>query len=80
MLLPAGAAHRTGAQLDQPGARFRYDNAAVHLLGCALADAVGCSLAECADEHLWPARDRRLAWPSDPEGYSWGFGHRACAP
>ena len=68
-------------QLDQPGARFRYDNAAVHLLGCALADAVGCSLAEYADEHLFgPLGIDAFAWPSDPEGYSWGFGHVRLRP
>ena len=68
-------------QLDEPGTRFRYDNGAVHLLGCALADAVGRSLADYAGEHLFgPLGIDRFEWPSDPEGYSWGFGHLCLRP
>jgi CubicO group peptidase (beta-lactamase class C family) len=67
--------------LERPGTRFRYDNAAVHLLGCALSDAVGSSLAEYADEHLLgPLGIEAFEWPSDPEGYSWGFGHLRLRP
>lgn len=74
--------HIEGApQLDEPGVRFRYDNASVHLLGCAFADAVGCSLADYADEHLFgPLGIDTFEWPSDPEGYSWGFGHLRLRP
>jgi CubicO group peptidase (beta-lactamase class C family) len=33
-------------RLEPPGTRFRYDNAAVHLLACAFSDVVGSSLAD----------------------------------
>jgi CubicO group peptidase (beta-lactamase class C family) len=68
-------------RLEQPGTRFRYDNAAVHLLACALADAVGRSLADYADEHLFgPLGISAFDWPADPEGCSWGFGHLRLRP
>lgn len=66
---------------DEPGARFRYDNGAVHLLGCALADAVGQSLERYAAERLFaPLGIDAWEWPADPEGYSWGFGHLRLRP
>jgi CubicO group peptidase (beta-lactamase class C family) len=68
-------------RLEPPGTRFRYDNAAVHLLGCALADAVGRPLADYAAERLFgPLGIDVFEWPSDPEGYSWGFGHLRLRP
>ena len=68
-------------RLEPPGTRFRYDNAAVHLLGCALTDVVGRSLADYADEHLFaPLAIGPFEWPADPEGYSWGFGHLRLRP
>ena len=68
-------------RLEPPGTRFRYDNAAVHLLGCAFADLIGSSLADYADEHLFsPLEIDTFEWPSDPEGYSWGFGHLRLRP
>jgi CubicO group peptidase (beta-lactamase class C family) len=68
-------------QLDPPGDRFRYDNAAVHLLGCVLADTLGRSLADYAEERLFrPLGIEAFEWPSDPEGYSWGFGHLRLRP
>jgi CubicO group peptidase (beta-lactamase class C family) len=68
-------------QLTAPGERFRYDNGAVHLLGCALADAVARPLADYAEEHLFaPLGIDRFDWPADPEGYSYGFGHLRLRP
>ena len=81
--LPSGWREHVEAapQLEPPGTSFRYDNAAVHLLGCALADAVGRSLADYAHEHLFgPLGIDAFEWPSDPEGYSWGFGHLRLRP
>lgn len=83
LALPSGWREHIEAapRLDPPGTRFRYDNAAVHLLGCVLADAVGCSLAEYAAEHLFaPLAIESFGWPADPEGYSWGFGHLRLRP
>jgi CubicO group peptidase (beta-lactamase class C family) len=67
-------------QLEEPGTRFRHDNA-VHLLACSVADAVGCPLSTYAHEHLFgPLGIDAFEWPSDPEGYSWGFGHLRLRP
>ena len=67
--------------VDEPGTRFSYDNAAAHLLGCALADLLGVSLAEYARARLFePLRIDAFEWPSDPEGYSYGFGHLRLRP
>jgi CubicO group peptidase (beta-lactamase class C family) len=68
-------------RLEPPGTSFRYDNAAVHVLGCAFSDVVGSSLADYAQEHLFsPLEIDKFEWPSDPEGYSWGFGHLRLRP
>ena len=68
-------------RLLPPGERFRYDNGAAHVLGCALADCVGQTLADYAREHLFtPLGIERFEWPTDPEGYSYGFGHLRLRP
>jgi CubicO group peptidase (beta-lactamase class C family) len=68
-------------QLGEPGSRFRYDNAAVHLLGCALTDRIGTTLEAFAAERLFaPLGIAEWEWPADPEGYSWAFGHLRLRP
>ena len=68
-------------RLFPPGERFRYDNGAAHVLGCALADCVGHTLADYAREHLFtPLGIEHFEWPADPEGYSYGFGHLRLRP
>jgi CubicO group peptidase (beta-lactamase class C family) len=66
---------------DPPGARFRYDNGAAHVLGRGLERAVGAPLAEYAAAHLFrPLGIERFEWPADPDGHAYGFGHLRLAP
>jgi CubicO group peptidase (beta-lactamase class C family) len=66
---------------DPPGARFRYDNGAAHVLGWGLAQAVGMSLGDYARAQLFaPLGIVRFEWPADPEGHLYGFGHLRLAP
>lgn len=78
MARPAGwLEHIASApQLDPPGARFRYDNGASHLLGAAIATVVGMSLADYASSRLFaPLGIRSWDWPRDPDGLPLGFAH-----
>ena len=62
--------------LDPPGARFRYDNGAAHILAAVLCDAVGQPVEEFAGEALFePLGIRPGGWPVDPDGIAYGFGH-----
>jgi CubicO group peptidase (beta-lactamase class C family) len=59
-----------------PGSRFAYDNAAAHMLGAAVAAAVGRPLSEYAAELLFePMGISEFRWPRDPDGRDYGFGH-----
>lgn len=52
-----------------PGTRFTYNSAAVHLLATVLEDATGTSVQEYAEEHLFrPLGIRRARWEIFPDG------------
>lgn len=54
---------------DTPGTAFTYNSAAVHLLGAAVAEAVGVPLAEFAEEALFaPLGIGPVAWEPSPDG------------
>jgi CubicO group peptidase (beta-lactamase class C family) len=66
---------------DEPGMAFRYDNGSAHVLACALASVVGERLDAYAQRHLFAPRGiGRFAWPHDPEGFAYGFGHLRLRP
>lgn len=61
--------------LDAPGTTFRYSNAGVHVLGAALAEAVGQPLATFAqDMLLGPLGVVPPKWPADPCGRPFASG------
>ena len=68
-------------RLHEPGTRFAYDNGAAHVLGAALAAAVGRPLSDYAAEHLFaPLGIGEWDWPRDPDGLDYGFGHLRLRP
>ena len=76
--LPGGqVAHIAAApQLDPPGARFRYDNGATHLLSAAVGEWVGESVAVYAARELFgPLGIADVTWLADPDGVPFGYGH-----
>jgi CubicO group peptidase (beta-lactamase class C family) len=59
-----------------PGARFRYDNGAAHLLAIRLTEAFGDDLLAVARRHLFDLLGiGEVRWRTDPEGYRVGTGH-----
>ena len=59
-----------------PGAEFRYDNGASHLLATSLDRVLPVPLADFADEALLaPLGVRDRHWLTDADGIPWGFGH-----
>jgi CubicO group peptidase (beta-lactamase class C family) len=68
-------------QLDPPGAVFRYDNGAPHLLAAMVRVAVGGDLLGYARERaLPPSGCAGVIWPVDPEGVPFGFGEARLTP
>jgi CubicO group peptidase (beta-lactamase class C family) len=64
-----------------PGSAFAYDNGSAHVLGAALAEAVGTTLSDFAAERLFaPLGIETFAWPRDPDGRDFGFGHLRLRP
>jgi CubicO group peptidase (beta-lactamase class C family) len=67
-------------QIDPPGAVFRYDNGAPHVLAAAVQAAVGGDLLGYARQVLAPAGAAGVIWPRDPEGVPFGFGDARLSP
>ena len=65
----------------EPGAAFAYDNGAAHVLGAAVAAAVGSPLSTFAARELFaPLGIDVFDWPRDPAGHEYGFGHLRLRP
>lgn len=65
----------------EPGETFAYDNGSTHVLGAAVAAAVGMPLSELAADHLFePLEIETFEWPRDPDGRCYGFGHLRLRP
>ncbi len=63
-------------RLDEPGASFRYDNAAAHLAALALDAALGGDLAGFARERLFaPLGITDVRWGTDSSGVPRGDGY-----
>ena len=71
----------TAPQRRELGSAFAYDNVAIHVLGAALAAAVGAPLSEHAARHLFdPLAIDSFEWPRDPDGSDFGSGHVRLRP
>ena len=63
-------------QLSRPGATFRYDNGAAHLVSAALSAVLGDSVAGYGERELFtPLGITDQRWLADPHGVSFGYGH-----
>ena len=72
---------RSTPRAHPPGTTFDYDNCGAHLLGVHLADRLGESLEQFATGTLFPALGvTQWTWPTDPDGYNFGFGHLQLLP
>lgn len=64
-----------------PGTRFCYDSPGMHLLSAILQQATGMTAFEFAREFLFtPLGIQDVAWQTDPQGYSHGWGDLALTP
>jgi CubicO group peptidase (beta-lactamase class C family) len=71
----------TAPSKRDPGTAFGYDNGSIHVLGAALAAAVGQPLSAYARRHLFaPLGIDAFEWPCDPDGVDYGFGHLRLRP
>jgi CubicO group peptidase (beta-lactamase class C family) len=78
MSLPGGWVARMVAapRVAPPGTEFRYDDGAAHLFGVALTRLVGMSLSAFAARELFaPLGIGQWHWPTDPDGWNYGFAH-----
>ena len=59
----------------EPGERFIYCSPAIHLLSPILQQATGMTALDFASRNLFgPLGFGEVAWPSDPQGYTDGWG------
>jgi CubicO group peptidase (beta-lactamase class C family) len=64
-----------------PGDRFIYNNGAAHVLGIALARAIGEPLRRFAERRLFePLGIPCYRWPNDPHGNVLAYGHLELRP
>jgi len=65
----------------EPGTRFAYDSASIHLLSAILQQATGMTAAEYAQANLFePLGITNFYWPADATGYTRGWGDLALHP
>jgi CubicO group peptidase (beta-lactamase class C family) len=65
----------------EPGTRFAYDSASIHLLSAILQQATGMTAAEYAEANLFePLGITDFYWPADATGYTRGWGDLALHP
>jgi CubicO group peptidase (beta-lactamase class C family) len=65
----------------RPGEAFTYNNGAAHVLGYAIASAVGMDLPSYAEARLFKLLGiDAYRWPRDPEGHAIGHGHLEIRP
>ena len=61
--------------VDKPGTRFVYDSPGMHILSGVIQNATGLTELEYARQVLFePLGIREAVWPSDPQGYTYGWG------
>jgi CubicO group peptidase (beta-lactamase class C family) len=69
------------AVVAEPGSRFAYDGASIHLLSAILQQATGMTAAEYAQANLFePLGSTDFYWPTDTTGYTRGWGDLSLHP
>jgi CubicO group peptidase (beta-lactamase class C family) len=65
----------------EPGTRFCYDSPGMHLLSAILQEATGMTALDFARQNLFePLGIEDVYWPSDPQGYTHGWGDLCLRP
>lgn len=66
---------------DEPGTRFVYCSASIHLLSPILQKTTGMTALEFARANLFkPLGIEDVYWPADPQGYTHGWGDLCLRP
>jgi CubicO group peptidase (beta-lactamase class C family) len=66
---------------NEPGSVWNYSSASSHLLAGILTRAIGTSLQDFANQHLFGPTGIPIAyWPRDPQGYCVGHGDVELSP
>jgi CubicO group peptidase (beta-lactamase class C family) len=66
---------------QNPGERFCYDSPGMHLLSAILTQATGMTALDFAREYLFaPLGIQDVAWQTDPQGYTHGWGDLSLLP
>lgn len=66
---------------NDPGKKFVYDSLGMHLLSAILEEATGMPSREFAEKNLFgPLSIEDYYWPSDPQGYTRGWGDLSLHP
>ena len=61
--------------LQEPGKSFCYDSPGMHLLSAILQEATGMTALDFARQYLFePLGIDEVAWETDPQGYTHGWG------
>ncbi len=69
------------AMTDEPGSRFEYCSGGMHLLSAAITKATGLSALDFAQRELFsPLGIRKVTWPADAQGVSYGWGDLRLEP
>jgi len=69
--------------VQKPGTHFGYFSPGMHLLSAILQEATGVSALEFANENLFKPLGidiNNVFWPSDPQGYNYGWGDLCLYP
>jgi CubicO group peptidase (beta-lactamase class C family) len=67
--------------VHKPGTHFAYFSPGMHLLSAILQKATGMTALEFADAYLFkPLGINEVYWPSDPQGYTRGWGDLCLYP
>lgn len=67
--------------VHEPGERFIYCNAGMHLLSAILQQTTGMTALEFGRAYLFgPLGIRDVSWPTDPQGFSRGWGDISLRP
>ena len=67
--------------IHKPGTHFAYFSPGMHLLSAILQEVTGMTALEFADTYLFkPLGINEVYWPSDPQGYTRGWGHLCLYP
>ena len=66
---------------SKPGTKFVYDSPGMHILSGILQNTTGMTELEFARQNLFgPLGIKDVIWPSDPQGYTHGFGNICLHP